>query len=377
MTIDFTAHNTEVQRVWEAYREGRPMRTPMLLSANSRVWVLDPRLNRAGLTWKQFVSDPRLQLETQLQFRHYWAHNIPQDAEMGLPSTSWKVFVEFHNVVEENWFGCQIIYPEGQVSTSLPAYAGKRKDLVFEQDLPEPFQGIYGQMREFYEFFQQACQTQTFHDRPIETLPPGALATDGPLTIATGIRGPEILEDILNDEYYFHRLMDRITTAVIRRIRAWREYLHSDPLPQSGYFADDAIQFLSVRVYQDMVLPYHRRLLTELFGPGPHAMHLCGNVQRHLPTIIRELNVKSFDTGYPIHWKSLRNEIGDEVEIYGGVPVADLLEGTPQSIGLIAEAILTSGIRRGGKFVLKEANNLPPGVPIENIAAMYAAVKRL
>ncbi len=326
MNQDFTAHNLEVQQVWETYRAGKPVRTPMLLSANSRIWVLDPTLNRAQVTWKQFVSDPQIQLETQLQFRHYLAHHIPQDSEMGIPSSSWKVFVEFHNVVEESWFGCQVIYPEGQVSASLPAYAGNLKQNVFDRDPPDAFGGIYAKMREFYEFFRDSTKTRTWYDRPIEVLPPGALGTDGPLTIAVGVRGPEILEDMLIDEDYYHRLMDRITTAIIHRIRAWREYLGSDPLPQSGYLADDAIQFLSGKVYQEKVLPYHRRLLSELFGPGPHSMHLCGNVQRHFPTIVRELNVKSFDTGYPICWETLRDEVGDDVEIYGGVPVADLAQ---------------------------------------------------
>jgi hypothetical protein len=30
---------------------------------------------------------------------------------------------------------------------------------------------------------------------------------------------------------------------------------------------------------------------------------------------------------------------------------------------------------RGGRFILKEANNLPPTTPPENLAAMYRAVK--
>ena len=61
-------------------------------------------------------------------------------------------------------------------------------------------------------------------------------------------------------------------------------------------------------------------------------MHLCGNVQRHFPTLIRELNVKSFDTGFPINFTTLRDEVGEEVEIQGGVPVGSLLNGTPPRI---------------------------------------------
>jgi len=37
--------------------------------------------------------------------------------------------------------------------------------------------------------------------------------------------------------------------------------------------------------------------------------------------------------------------------------------------------ILASGIMRGGRFVLREGNNLPPGVPVENVAAMYETAK--
>jgi hypothetical protein len=34
---------------------------------------------------------------------------------------------------------------------------------------------------------------------------------------------------------------------------------------------------------------------------------------------------------------------------------------------------LTSGVLEGRRFILREANNLPPGVPPENLAAMYEA----
>jgi uroporphyrinogen-III decarboxylase len=105
-------------------------------------------------------------------------------------------------------------------------------------------------------------------------------------------------------------------------------------------------------------------------------MHLCGNVQRHFPTLIKELNVRSFDTGYPIDFTTLRDDIGEGVEIQGGVKVSDLLMGTPESVSDLTRTILESGIMRGGKFIIKEANDLAPGVPLANMQAMYAAVKK-
>jgi uroporphyrinogen-III decarboxylase len=187
--------------------------------------------------------------------------------------------------------------------------------------------------------------------------------------------GPELLELVLTDEPLFHQVMDFITGAIVAKVVAWRQYLKVDLRPNTWGFADDAIQFLSVRTYRDHVLPYHRRLLRELAGEGPLQMHLCGNVQRHLPLIARELNVRSFDTGYPIDFATLREQVGDDVEIYGGIPAGDLLTQTPAQIYAQAKSVLQSGVTRGGKFLLKEANNLAPMTPPENLAAMYTAVR--
>jgi uroporphyrinogen-III decarboxylase len=170
--------------------------------------------------------------------------------------------------------------------------------------------------------------------------------------------------------------MSFVTQAIIARILTWRKYVGMEPRPMQGSLADDAIQFLSVPMYKEKVLPYHRQFLDALYGPGPHSMHLCGNVQRHLPTLVKELNIKSFDTGYPINFKSLRGEIGEDVEIQGGIPVVELLKGSPAEVYQRAEAILRSGIRQGGKFIMKEANNLPPCVPLENLQAMYSATRQ-
>jgi uroporphyrinogen-III decarboxylase len=201
------------------------------------------------------------------------------------------------------------------------------------------------------------------------------LGTDGPFTVALGMRGTQFLEEITTDEDYFHELMSFVTQAIITRIQAWRKYIGMEERPVAGGLADDAIQFLSVRMYKEKVLPYHRQFFEALYGPGSHSMHLCGNVQRHLPTLVKELNIKSFETGYPINFTSLRGEIGEDVEIQGGIPAAELLEGSPAGVYRKTETILRSGIRQGGKFIMSEANNLPPCVPLENLQAMYSATR--
>jgi uroporphyrinogen-III decarboxylase len=376
LMMDITRHNEEVQQVWQAYSAGKPLRVPMMLTSVQRIWVLDPALNTQGTTWQEYLNDPQVMFDVTLQHKYYVAHHIPQDAEMGIPAQAWQVGLEFGNVYEESWFGCEIVYPDGQIATTRPRYAGEAKERVFEGGMPGAFEGFMRKVREFHEYAVELARNFEFYGRPVKVGMPVVLGTDGPLTVANGIRGTQLFEDMLEDEEYYHRLMSFVTEAIITRIRAWREYLNLDMRPPCGGFADDAIQFLSLKTYREKVLPYHRRILEALYGAGPHSIHLCGNVQRHFPTLVGELNIHSFDTGFPIHFSSLRDEVGEDVEIQGGVPVADLLNRTPREIEDQTRLVLQSGITRGGRFILKEANDLAPCVPLENLRAMYAACRK-
>ncbi len=373
--MDFKRHNEAVRKVWQDYHAGKPSRAPMVLTSVQRIWVLDPSLNSGGITWQDYLNDPQIMLDVSLAHRYHVTHHIPQDAEMGIPEKEWFIGLEFGNVYEESWFGCEIIYPEGQIAATRPRYAGDARYEVLEGGIPQPFAGFMGRVREFYEYCLERTRDLAFHGRPVQVGLPVPLNTDGPLTVANGIRGAQIFEDMLLDEAYYHELMSLITDAIIQRIQAWRAYLNLEPRPKCGGLADDAIQFLSLSTYREKVLPYHRRILEALYGEGPHGIHLCGNVQRHLPLLVRELNIRSFDTGFPIDFATLRDEVGPEVEIQGGVPVGILLNETPEAVYALTRSILQSGILRGGRFILKEANDLAPCVPLENMHAMYRAAR--
>lgn len=372
---DFTRHNEETRQIWDAYLSRRPIRPPMVLTSVQRIWVLDPVLNTQGITWQQYLNDPRCMFEVSLAHRYHVAHRIPQDAEMGIPKERWNISLEFGNIIEEAWFGCEVIYPEGDIATTRPRFTGETKEEVFEKGFPDPFSGFMRKIREDYEQICAMAAGYEYYGRPVHINPPTPTFSDGPLTVANGLRGTQIFEDMFVDEDYYHRLMDFVTTAIIARVQAWRAYLGQDLRPQHGFFADDAIQNLSVKTYQEKVLPYHKRLISELVGTGPHGIHLCGNAQRHFPLLMHELAIDTFDTGFPINFNTLRGEVGEGVEIQGGVRVADLLAGPPAAIREKTHAILNSGITRGGRFILKEANDLPPCVPFAHLEAMYAAAQ--
>jgi hypothetical protein len=65
---------------------------------------------------------------------------------------------------------------------------------------------------------------------------------------------------------------------------AYRKAFGQDLKPANWGFADDSIELLSVDMYVEFVLPFHKRLIEQLAGDGPHSIHLCGNVERLMPT---------------------------------------------------------------------------------------------
>jgi methylthiol:coenzyme M methyltransferase len=161
------------------------------------------------------------------------------------------------------------------------------------------------------------------------------------------------------------------------RIKAWRRYLGRPEKSPAFGFADDSIQLISEKTYREFVLPCHRRLVEELGQGERGSIHLCGDATRHFKNIRNELNVYSFDTGFPVDFAALRAELGPEVEILGGPQVEFLRRATPDQVREEVLRILDSGIREGGKFILREGNNLAPGTPLENIQMMYDTVCRV
>ena len=377
MTTDFTAHNAQQAAVWKSYHEGQPSRVPMIIGLSSRYTLLSPLANPEGIDAEQFFCDPRAMFTHLLRKQHFLRHHLPCDQEMGLPA-QWTVSVDFQNSYEALWFGCPLHFRAGQVPDTTPILFDDNKHLLFDRGLPEPFpeSGWMARAWEYYEQFQEWAQTEEFHGRPIGVAGLPGLSTDGIFTTACALRDPTaLLMDLYTDPDYVHELLNYLTEAIIRRIKAYRQRLGQPAQSQSCGLADDAIQMLSPRHYTAFVLPYHRRLVAEFGAAGPNSMHLCGDATRHFRVIRDELKVMTFDTGFPVDFAWLRQELGPAVTIYGGVHVEILRAGPPEAIRREVKRIMESGIREGGKFVFREANNLAPYTPPEHVAVMYEAVK--
>ena len=369
--FDFQRHNEEVHRVREAYDAGNPIRTPILLGTASRYFQVIPEANPTGWDYKEYSEDPDVMFEAVLHYQRWSRFNLLQDVELGLPD-EWHVTIDFQNYYDAAWFGCPVEYRESQVPDTIPIFADC-PEKVMERGIPDPFGGLFARGLEFKERFEQRCKKETFLGRPI-VVDPCLHGTDGVMTVACNLFGPQfVCMAMAAEPERLCRLLEFINESVIRRMKAWREIFNL-PMPVENFgYADDSIALISTAMYRDGVLPHHKRIFEAFATEGPRGIHLCGDATRHFPTIRDELNVWTFDTGYPVDFGALREGLGPKVRILGGPRVEILRTETPQGVREETRRILQSGILKGGLFILREGNNLAPHTPLENTEAMYHA----
>ena len=378
-TQDFAAHNEEARAVWQVYRAGAPVRVPVTLCTDTRFFMLSDELNPTGLSFQEYSEDPLVMMDFQLRAAEWRAHNVAPlcDDQAGLPPEGFTVTVDFQRYYDAGFFGATVEYRSGQTPDTQPILAGDRKHALFHQGLPDPLEGgIFAKAHRFYEAMARRIAAGfTYRGRPVTISPGDLTGTDGPLTVATNLRGFELYTDFYSDPDYVRELLDFVVEGTIARIRAQRRFFGLPEMSERWSYADDAVQLISTDMVREFVVPVHRKLKRALTTADRVSIHLCGDATRHFKLLRDELGVYSFDTGFPVDFAWLRQELGPEVEIYGGPRVTLLRNGTPEQVAAEVRRILRSGVTEGGRFVLREANDLAPGTPLENLAAMYETAR--
>ena len=377
---DFLEHNAASAELWKAFEGRTHERVPVRLNCNPRILMLDPAYNTRRISYEAYMGDPEIMGQALLEWQYWTRFLLPGDHEMGLPE-KWVMRVDFENHYDAGWFGCPVHYREGQVPDTTPILDDANKRMLFDRGIPAPFAGEWTErcMR-FMEIYQKKCAAGwSFLGRPVvaETWTP-FMGCDGVFTAAISLRGAtELCLDLLEDPDYARELLEYVHTALTSRMKAWRERA-GVPVPQEGFgSADDAIEMLSVDQYRELMLPLHRRFYDQFGARANRGIHLCGDAQRHFAVLRDELNITSFDTGFPIDFGKLRRDLGPDVLVSGGPPVTFFLEDSPAPIRAEVERILRSGILEGGRFILQEANNLPPGARLDVCQVFYETAKEL
>jgi len=377
--IDYNKHNEEVVKIWKTYNGGNPIRIPMILWLNPRVIILDEKYS-GKVTFEKYYNSPQIMLETQLKLRKFESCHVVYDHIMGIPEQGWHIYTDFQNDLECGWFGAEVKYSDNAVPFTIPFLKDDgKKDMLFKKGIPGLFSGLLGKALDYYNYFnEKKNEGFVYEGKPINSIGFGAMGIDGIMTVACMLRGTtEFCIDLYEDTSYALELLDYITEAAIFRIKGLRKYFGEPEITPSFPLADDSIQLLSCEDYERFILPFHKKLIRELTdGTGRNSIHLCGDATRHFKKIQDELNVYSFDTGFPVNFKNTLEKLSPETQMNGGVHVDTLLRGRPDEVADTVKSICYEVKPLSKKFIIREANNLSPKTPLENIHAMYEAVKK-
>jgi uroporphyrinogen decarboxylase len=138
---------------------------------------------------------------------------------------------------------------------------------------------------------------------------------------------------------------------------------------------------ISPRMYREVFKPFHRKLWQRAkeIADVKILLHCCGGVKELLDDLIDagldainpvQINAAGMD---PV---GLKTEFGKRMTFWGGgCDTRDVLPNA--STDRVAAHVneLTKVLRQGGGFVFQQVHNIQADVPVENVAAMFDAVK--
>ncbi|MGB9718405.1 MAG: uroporphyrinogen decarboxylase family protein [Thermoproteota archaeon] len=371
----FKQHNEMVSSLWKDFRINRHKRIPVTWGMTDRMIVLNKELNVKNYTYERVFNNPETMLQVELEFEYWRRHNVYADWEMGLPK-EWSITVQFQNIYESAWFGAPLYFTTSSVPDVYPFLKNEDDVRTFiKKGMPEPFSGFMARVRSFYEYFLKRKEDgYAYFGRPIGSIY-APIRTDGPFTIATNITNGFVVKLLYKNRGLAEEFLWFVAESIIERMKSWHRLLKIS-FPYEGFgFADDSIQLLSPRAYREFVLPLHKKIVNT-FCSGRPSIHLCGAVMQHLKTLKEELNISSIDTGFPLDLGRAREILGEDVVIQGGVRVTTLKQGPLNRIRDEVESILASGVTKGKRFVFRDANNVAPNTPVENLNFAYELVRK-
>jgi len=140
--------------------------------------------------------------------------------------------------------------------------------------------------------------------------------------------------------------------------------------------------FISPAAYRDLFMPFHRAVndWVHQHTTWKTFIHSCGSLQPLLPDMI----AAGFDilnpvqcSAYDMDPRDLKARYGDQLTFWGGgVDTQNTLPfGSPAEVRAeVRERIEVLG--QGGGFVFNTVHNIQANVPVENLLALFEAVRQ-
>jgi uroporphyrinogen-III decarboxylase len=351
-------------RVKAVYNHRYLDRVPVLPCILPRYW-----LQHQGLSWQQYIADPRTMLESQLQAHKWLLEEIPGD------HSGWGVSPDLFSFYHESYgLGCELGCDElSPWITSHPV--GSEADLRRLEDIDaadnratQAFDGWIKRMTPLLENYRLRYSDGEVHNLPARLTPPGN--SIGIFTLATDLRGPDIYLDLYARPDFARELLRIVTDKTIARYR----WLQSQGIGVGDgvFLVDDSSGALSPALYREFVLPCVLRVVAAI--GRPLTIHIDAPANHLLP-IYQELDVHCLSYfGWGTSPQKVRTYLGGRAVVIGNLSPALLLSASPEEVYQAAWQVLEVLAPCGG-FILADGANIAPGTPPANIGAMVRAAQ--
>ena len=192
----------------------------------------------------------------------------------------------------------------------------------------------------------------------------------GPMTVAGNVRGvQDLLVDMFDEPELCGKLLETVTGTTLDFI---------DCLAGVGvkyaYVADPVASLVSPSVYEEMILPMHKKIYERMAKHGiTGRLHMCGNTIGILPCS-RTCGARIVDVDHMVDFSRALDIAGDSCILNGNIdPVADVYTcdaaHTKEAILAVAEKAA------GRRAMFMPGCELPTDTPTANIRAIYEALE--
>jgi uroporphyrinogen decarboxylase len=195
----------------------------------------------------------------------------------------------------------------------------------------------------------------------------------GPLTIASSIRGTQLLlRDLLRRKEFAHQLLELSLAAALATASAFAR----DGIPPVIVDPVATGSLISRQLAEEFAFPYTRRLIFEL-NKLCHGviLHICGDTSDRLD-LMADSGAVAISLDNVVDLAFAKQQVGDRILISGNVsPVTTMLMGTPEDVMREARDNLRQAYDNPKGYILSTGCDLPIETPRENILALMNAAR--
>ncbi len=176
--------------------------------------------------------------------------------------------------------------------------------------------------------------------------------------------------DMLTKPNEVHRLLDFMADVAIETGKKQID------IGTHGIMMEDpsaASQVISPEHYREFAYPYEKKVCTALkrYG-GDVILHICGDTSSILNDLAKT-GAKCLSVDETVDLKKAMKDVGDNVSLFGNVPVGVIYEGSEEEIKTSVNNCIKSAGEKG--YIVSSSCGLHSGTPFNNVQVMVDAVK--